>query len=293
MCEQFRQNASTTAILPVAHALQNFTLLHQSLPHSDSSSARIIVGERRSAEVKREEAIMVETRAKQGTVSERHRGPNLLVLTLIYLGFLVAGGSRLSAAFATPQDSVEKAVAYMASYGWTIQLGSFFELASAIPLGIFIATTISRLRFLGVRSAGESIAFFGGIGAAVMMVLASLTSWSLTRPGIPEAAGATAALRAVSFAAAGPGFAVLLGLFVAGVSIAAGLHKKLPRWLMWLGIVVAVACELAAFTILNFEAGYFIPVGRFVSIVWMIGVSLTLPASISDSVKGATVKQAA
>jgi hypothetical protein len=243
--------------------------------------------------MKREEAIMIETRAKQLTVSERHKGPNLLMLTVIYVGFLVAGGARLSAAFAIPNGSVDKTVAYRASHAWTIQLGSFFELASAIPLGIFIATTISRLRFLGVRAAGESIAFFGGSGAAVLMVLASLTSWSLTRPGIAEAAGATVALREVSFAAAGPGFAVLLGLFVAGVSIAAGLHKDLPRWLMWLGIVVAVGCELTAFTVLNFKAGYFIPVGRFGSIVWMIGVSLTLPASISDSARGAERKPAA
>ena len=53
----------------------------------------------------------------------------------------------------------------------------------------------------------------------------------------------------------------------------------MPRWLMWLGIAVALACELSSLTLLNFTAGYLIPVGRFISIVWMIGVSLTLPAS--------------
>jgi hypothetical protein len=46
---------------------------------------------------------------------------------------------------------------------------------------------------------------------------------------------------------------------------------------MWLGIVTAVACELASFTLVNFTAGYFIPVGRFISIIWMIAVSVTLP----------------
>jgi hypothetical protein len=79
---------------------------------------------------------------------------------------------------------------------------------------------------------------------------------------------------------------VLLGFFVAGVSLAAGLHKSLPRWLMWFGIVIGIACELAAFTVLNFTAGYFIPVGRFVSIVWMIGVSLTLPMGTTDATGG-------
>lgn len=236
---------------------------------------------------------MVESKTTRKILSERYIGPNLLLLTVVYLGLLIAGGSRLNAAFAMPHDSVEKTVAYMAKYSWTIQLGSFFELVSAIPLGIFIAATISRLRFLHIRSAGEPIAFLGGVGAITMLVLSALTNWSLTRPGIPEAGGAAAALRAISFAAAGPGFAVLLGFFVAGVSLAAGLHESLPRWLMWLGIVIAIACELAAFTVLNFKAGYFIPVGRFVSILWMIGVSLTLPMSIADSTAGSEAHSAA
>jgi hypothetical protein len=58
----------------------------------------------------------------------------------------------------------------------------------------------------------------------------------------------------------------------------------MPRWLMGLGIVVAVACELASLSLLNFKAAYFIPVCRFVSIVWMFGVSLKLPATITSSV---------
>lgn len=214
----------------------------------------------------------------------RHPGPNLLLLTIVYIGFMLAGGSKLVAAFRFPHDSAEKAIAYLAQNGWSIQWGSFCELASAIPLGIFAVTTVSRLRFLGVRAAGESIAFLGGIGVTVMLILSALATWSLTRPGIAETNGAVLTLQAISFAGGGPGFAVLLGLFIAGVSIPAGLYKLTPRWLMGLGIVVAVACELASLSLLNFKAAYFIPVGRFVSIVWMIGVSLTLPASITSSI---------
>ena len=213
-----------------------------------------------------------------------HPGPNLLLLTLVYTGFMLAGGSKLIAAFRFPHDSAEKAVAYLAQNSWSIQWGSFCELASAIPLGIFAVTTVSRLRFLGVRAAGESIAFLGGIGVTVMLILSALASWSLTRPGVAETTGAVPALQAISFAGGGPGFAVLLGLFIAGVSVTAGLYGLMPRWLMGLGIVVAIACELASLCLLNFKAAYFIPVGRFVSIVWMIGVSLTLPARITSSI---------
>jgi len=226
----------------------------------------------------------MKTPRESPSLTNRHPGPNLLLLTIVYIGFMLAGGSKLVAAFRFPHDSAEKAIAYLAQNGWSIQWGSFCELASAIPLGIFAVTTVSRLRFLGVRAAGESIAFLGGIGVTVMLILSALASWSLTRPGIAETNGAVLTLQAISFAGGGPGFAVLLGLFIAGVSIPAGLYKLTPRWLMGLGIVVAVACELASLSLLNFKAAYFIPVGRFVSIVWMIGVSLTLPASITSSI---------
>jgi hypothetical protein len=215
------------------------------------------------------------------------------MLTLLYVGFLLAGGSKVSAAFHIPHDSAEKAVAFVATNGWSIKWGSFFELASAMPLGIFIATTVSRLRFLGVRAAGESIASFGGVIATMMLILSALCTWSLTRPGIAEATGAVRALQALGFIGGGPGFVVPLGLFLAGVSISAGLHKLVPHWVMWLGIVVAVACELASLTLLNFTAGYLIPVGRFISILWMIGVSLTLPAGNPDVANHAELAPAA
>ena len=213
----------------------------------------------------------------------RHAGPQLLTLTLLYLGFMLAGGSKLTAAFHIPQDTAEKAAAYVATNGWLIRWGSFFQLASAIPLGIFIATTVSRLRFLGVRAAGESIAFFGGVIATMMLILSALSTWSLTRPGIADAPGAIRVLQALGFFGGGPGFVVPLGLFLGGVSITAGLHRLVPRWTMWLGIGTAVACELAFLTLVNFTAAYFIPAGRFISILWMIAVSLTLPTRIASS----------
>jgi hypothetical protein len=214
------------------------------------------------------------------TRTERHTGPHLLVLTILYVVLLLAGGSRLSAAFNIPHDSAEKAVAFVAEHGWSIQLGSFFELLSAIPLGLFIATTVNRLRFLGVNAVGESIAFLGGIGATVLLMLSALANWCLTRPGVAESTGAVQALRSISFASAGPAFVILLGFFVAGVSLAAGQRRLIPRWVMGLGIAVAIACELATLTVLNFTAGYLIPVGRFISIIWMIGIALKLPVGI-------------
>jgi hypothetical protein len=46
---------------------------------------------------------------------------------------------------------------------------------------------------------------------------------------------------------------------------------------MWLGIFIAAACELATLELLVWNFAYCISVGRFLSIVWMIGVAATLP----------------
>jgi hypothetical protein len=213
--------------------------------------------------------------------SRDQAGRPLLWLSVAYVVLLIPGGSTVGAAFHIPHDS--SAVAFMAANSWKIQWGSFCEFVSAIPLAIFFATTASRLRFLGITAAGPTVALLGGILASVMLIFSALCTWSLTRPGMAEATGAVRALQALGFDGGGPGFVVPLGLFVAGISVTAGVAKLIPRWLMWLSIVVALACELAALTLRNFTAGHLIPLGRFISIVWMIGLALTLPSSIRES----------
>jgi hypothetical protein len=202
------------------------------------------------------------------------------MLALIYVAFMVAGAAQLGKAYRVPHDTVAEAVAYVGNFGGSIRLGSFCELSSAVLLGLFVAVTVSRLRFLGVRAAGEVIALCGGVGATVMLMLSALSGWLVTRPGIAEADGGVSLLQALSFAGGGPGFVVPLGLFVAGVSITAGLHRLIPRWLMWLGILLAVACELASLTLVFWNAAFFIPVGRFVGAIWMIAVAVTLPTTV-------------
>jgi hypothetical protein len=110
-----------------------------------------------------------------------------------------------------------------------------------------------------------------------MLIGSALATWSLARPGVAAAPGAVVVLQSLGFDGGGPGFAIFLGLFVAGVSVSAGMHKLLPRWLLWLGIVVAAAGGLSALTLLNFTAGYFIPVARMLSIAWMVGLAWKLP----------------
>jgi hypothetical protein len=212
-----------------------------------------------------------------------HSGPPLLLPAISYTLLVVAGAVTIGSTLSAPHDAAHQGAAYIAPIAGSLRLGSFFEFGSAVPLMIFVATTVSRLRFLRVRAAGELIALSGGLGAAAMLMLSALAGWSITRPGVADTDSVVRALQTLSFAGGGPGYAVPLGLFIAGVSVTAGLYRLIPRWIMILGIVVAVACELASFTLVFYNAAFCIPIGRFVGIIWMIAVALTLPNSIPAS----------
>jgi hypothetical protein len=98
---------------------------------------------------------------------------------LLYLGLMIAGGSKLHAAFDIPREPPDQVVAYLVRSGWTIQLGSFYMIVSVIPLALFMLVTIGRLRSLGAGAAEEMIASLGGVGTPVLLVIAALSSVGL------------------------------------------------------------------------------------------------------------------
>jgi PilZ domain len=54
---------------------------------------------------------------------------------------------------------------------------AYLQFGAAIPLGLFTAVVVSRLRFLVVRAAGVHIALFGGLMTAFDVALSSLVLW--------------------------------------------------------------------------------------------------------------------
>jgi len=217
----------------------------------------------------------------------KHQGPPLLLTAGIYTALALCGvlsGKLLApnVPFAMPYDSVAKAVAHAQASAYASRWGSFFQLASAMPLLVFVATATNRLRFLGVRAAGETIALCGGIVATAMLAFSALAEWALSTPEMASLPGGVRVLQLLGFMGGGPGFVVPLGLFYLGVSITAGLYRFIPKWLMWAGIVLGVCSEIASLTLITWKAAAFIPVGRYLGILWMIAIALSLPNRHSD-----------
>jgi hypothetical protein len=213
-----------------------------------------------------------------------HRGPSLGAVSLVFVALFVASlmtsivmthGAR----FVTPYDPVELARDYYTRFADLVRINSLLQFASAIPLGIFTATVVSRLKFLRVNVAGVYIALFGGFASSILLAISALSSWALSQPGVANEIGAMRTMQFLGFATGGVGHVAMLGLLLAGVSVPALLMRLTPRWLAWLGLVLAAICELSTLSMVFPVASILLPLGRFPAFIWLIGTGFTMPNS--------------
>jgi len=216
--------------------------------------------------------------------ARRHRGPSLGMLSIVYLALLltslvVTEVMSRGASFPTPYAPTEAARAYYSQHADAVRIAAFFQFGAAIPLGIFTAALVSRLWFLGIDAAGVVIALFGGFGASMALAASALAGWVLSQPGIVDHAGAMRAVQLLGFAAGGVGHVAPLGLLLAGASVTCAFARLLPRWLVVLGLAIAVLAELSTLSVALPQASFLLPLARFPAFVWLIGAGFALPAS--------------
>jgi hypothetical protein len=121
----------------------------------------------------------------------RHAGPPLgLVATVFVILFLaglypvtIFGGKPY---FPGPWESADTIVTFFQSRSMAVLIAAALHFGAVIPLGIFTASIVSRLQFLGVRAAGIWIALFGGFATAFTMLGSSSILWTLAQPGIAQ-----------------------------------------------------------------------------------------------------------
>jgi hypothetical protein len=212
----------------------------------------------------------------------KHAGPSPGFLALVYtalfgLGLLyVVWFSADALLFPGPWIPGETLTAYFEAHAHALQRCGFYEFGAAIPLGLFTAAIVSRLRFLGVRAAGVHIALFGGLMAALDLALSSLLLWVMAHPDVADS-GAVRALYHAAFAIGGVGYSVPFGLLVAGVSLSAGTAGLLPKWLVGVGLVIAACGEISWFGLVDDQTLFLQPLTRYAGFLWMIAAGFMLP----------------
>ena len=218
--------------------------------------------------------------------SVRHAGPHLGAVAIVYTVLFNAGLYPVTifadeVHFPGPWEPGDVIVSYFQTHATPVLVCAFLQFGALIALGIFTAAVVNQLRFLGVRAAGPFIALFGGFMTVFNGMAASSLLWVMVHPGIAHDATLLQALYYLSYAFGGPGFAVPMGLLLAGVSVPAAIMKLLPKWLVGLGLFLAVCGELSWFNIVLPQALFLIPLVRFPSFVWLIATGFLLPRAIA------------
>jgi hypothetical protein len=214
----------------------------------------------------------------------RHKGPPLGIVASVFVFLFIAGLYPVTVFggkpfFPGPDESPDVIAAFFQARPSAVLLCAALQFGAAIPLGIWTATVVSQLGFLGVRAAGTYMALFGGFAASITMMVASSVLWTMSYPGIAQDATLLQALYRINFALGGPGFSVPFGILIAGVSVTAWFSKLLPKWLVIPGLIVAVIGELSWLDILFPKALLLIPLTRFPGFAWLIAAGFALPSS--------------
>jgi|SRR5215467_11683448 len=219
------------------------------------------------------------------TKSEKHKGPHLGLLAIVFTAlfnvglYFVISFSANTPHFPGPWEAAEIITTYFQEHSHDVLMCAFFQFGSAVPLGLFTATAVSRLRFLGARVAGVHIALFGGLMTTFNLALSALVLWVMAYPGIAQDASVIRALYYVTFAVGGVGYSVPMGLLIAGVSVPSGFMKLLPKWLVAFGLLIAVCGELSWFSLTFPKLLFLIPLTRFPGFIWLIAAGFVLPTS--------------
>ena len=174
--------------------------------------------------------------ATSNAAVQRHPSPPLGPVAIAFTLLFCAGLYPVTAFggkpyFPGPWESTQTIVSFFQLRPAAARLCAFLQFGSAIPLGIFTATAVSRLRFLGVRAAGAYIALFGGFATAFAVISSSMVLWTVTQPGVAQDTALTQALYFLCYGLGGPGYSVPLGLLMAGISVPLLFSRLVPRWI--------------------------------------------------------------
>ena len=210
----------------------------------------------------------------------------LVIISVGAIAVLPTGTTSSGLSVLNPYGPAELSRRFFAANPDAVRVSAFFCFASAIPLVIYSALIVTRLRLLGLRDAGVQAALAGGLAASAGLVAAGLFLWLLS---VPEASASLSVAHTLHFLVllcGGPAFAVGMGLLAGGVSMSLSATGLLPTWVIRLGLVLAATGALSALGLLILPMTVAIPITRVGGFVWLIAVGALMPARSAPSGRG-------
>ncbi|MFE3190692.1 DUF4386 domain-containing protein [Nocardia sp. NPDC059240] len=168
-----------------------------------------------------------------------------------------------------PDASGVDVLAYTTAHTGLIDTGALLLMLSAAPL-VILTGLIQRLL------SGPSILTIGGALAAGGLTFSALFSWTGARLNASAAPDLARTIADLGYMSGGPAFAAGFGLLIVGIVIPALLQRKLPIWLIGIGLAIALAAALSTFALVASGFGYLLPVVRFGGLLWLVAVAVIL-----------------
>jgi len=202
----------------------------------------------------------------------------LVVISVGAIAILPPGTASSGLAALNPFGPAELSRRFFAASPDAVRVSAFFFFSSAVPLVIYTAIIVTRLRILGQRDAGVHAAFAGGLAASGGLAAAGLFLWILSVPEASASLSVSRTLHVLVFLCGGPAFAVGMGLLAGGASMSLSATGLLPTWVVRLGLALAVTGALSSLGLLIVPMTVAIPVTRVGGFVWLIAVGALWPS---------------
>jgi hypothetical protein len=210
--------------------------------------------------------------------SDRQAGPSLLVPAAALTGLTVFG-AVFGGTGPRPDWTAEQVLAYTVEHPAAISFGAALLLGSTIPLLVYAATLVRRMRQLGVQAPGPLMGLTGAVLAAAALLVSALAGWTAAQTAGLGDAALVRALTTLWFGAGGVGFVAPFGLLVLGIAVPALIAGLLPRAVAWAAAVVGVLAVLSTFALATDVLYPLLPIGRFGGLAVLIATALLLPTS--------------
>lgn len=223
------------------------------------------------------------------TMRETHASPPLGLLAIAQTALALAGIGFLTriatgAQYPVPWDSGATISAYFTDHPFTVMASGFLQFGAAVVLGLFTASFVSRLQFMGAHGAGTTIAMIGAVANVMTLALSALILWVASLPVVAEDVSVIRALYYLTYILGGTAATVCFGVFVAGSVFSSQSMRLLPGWLDGFGVALATCAALSWFSLIWPLLLFLVPLTRFAGFVWLIAAGFSMPKSVLRAV---------
>lgn len=203
---------------------------------------------------------------------------------LLYVLFFIASlvlpnilGQNGKASLVTPYSTDTEVTGYLAAIPRGIlPVAAFCQAMSALALLVFVAFATDYVRRISPDGAYAGLVRTAGTVAAGFLLLSASVQWVLNRPTVGDNLQVYRAVMDVVFITGAAPQVATTGILVGAIAAASRTARTLPSWVNWLGFAVAALSTLSMLSLLFMAATAFIPLGRYVGMVWFLGVAVAL-----------------